>query len=351
MYRSNTLVLTASVASVYIFSVYANTVPATYTITASVSDTIQLQDGLPQDGTVGLGSMLYYRTQLDASATDLTISLTPLSGNVEIFVNYGIDGNVSQPTRQNAMKRSTEWFSGGALVFPDNTNSLCVSPGCVYIVGVFGDTASNFSLVATSSTQSQMLQNGIPVRNWANQGSYQYFSFEVTAVGMDLAVLVTALSGDPDLYLSRSVFRPTDSTRDTDRSASFGGESKHYRPSAVGMYFIGVNAYSSSTFSVMASLTSQLDLRPNTQLLVDGVPQSGSALQGDLIFYHLYMAQSSPSLTVSVSRTLGDPDVFIRNDGAYPNSSFSMWRGIQYGSELVVISPAVASEYLPFSML
>lgn len=98
-------------------------------------------------------------------------------------------------------------------------------PGSVYYIGVYGQAASNFSIQVTSSYAALVIRDGVPVRDQVPTGMADYFSYEVTrsngaffprsnvwvgesqvsaipSPGSFLTFSLTALSGDPDLFVS-----------------------------------------------------------------------------------------------------------------------------------------------------
>jgi hypothetical protein len=94
---------------------------------------------------------LFYRLEVDSTATDVTINFSPTVGNANLYINWG--ANPSYPTNSSSMYATNEWSAGSSVVFPDQTHELCLSPNCFYIIGVHGQSACSFSIVATTSKQ------------------------------------------------------------------------------------------------------------------------------------------------------------------------------------------------------
>lgn len=350
MYRADTITIPSTdpryadcQLCTYIISVFAFT-PASYTITASFSDMVQLSDGLPQESTVTAGGMNYYSIQVPEGSSDVTFSVTPLSGNPNLYINAGQAGVVAKPTHAESQRHSSEWFAGATITYRSTDDDFCSGSSCVYLVGVYGDSEAHYTLVATTSKQSQTLQNGIPVRDWAETDVYQYYVFTVDQDDLDLTVTVTAFSGDPDLFVSPSVLRPNSTSPDTLASRVYGGDAVTFKNAKKGTYGIGVYAFQNATFSIVALLQSASD--NSMVLLVDGVPQSGNLTAGSFKFYHFSLTAASTDLTISVSRVLGDPDLYITNNGSVPSLDLYQWKSSAFGSEVVVIKPAEVGEYI-----
>ena len=66
-------------------------------------------------------------------------------------------------------------------------------------LGVSGDQLTNYTLLAFSTDSTVSLQSGVPVTRQLGQGKFTYFRFAVETPMLDLAFVVTAITGDPDL--------------------------------------------------------------------------------------------------------------------------------------------------------
>jgi hypothetical protein len=66
-------------------------------------------------------------------------------------------------------------------------------------VGFTGSQLTNYSLLAFSTDSTVSLQSGVPVTRQLRQGKFTYFRFAVETPLLDLALVVTAITGDPDL--------------------------------------------------------------------------------------------------------------------------------------------------------
>ena len=74
-------------------------------------------------------------------------------------------------------------------------------------IGVFGKTASAFKLVLSTTDTVVPLSAGEGKRFFSQAGGYRYFSATVPR-GHAVDIMVTPLTGDPDLFVSASVERP-----------------------------------------------------------------------------------------------------------------------------------------------
>lgn len=124
------------------------------------------------------------------------------------------------------------------------------------------------------------------------------------------------------------------------QSIRYGVDSVEYKNASPADYHIGVYAMANTTFSITASVQCGPD-RARSIRLVNGLPQSGS-LTGDQSQqeYKFHVTEFMDHLTVSVARTFGDPDIYIRNDGETAGVGHYMWSSVNTGEDIVVISKA-----------
>lgn len=330
----------------YIIGVYGYTA-ASYSLVAVSSDFVQLQDGQPQAGQVAKGAFAYYRIEVPDAGSDITFSVTPLAGNPQLFISNNDD---VIPTLTDYTRKSYPWQSSTAITFHRTDDDLCNVNNCVYWVGVYGYTASNYSVVAATAKQAILLQDGVPVRDWIGYHQWEYFTFQVNSftAGVDAAFIITPLSGDPDLYVSSFWERPTMYTNETWSSANWGADAVFIPNVPPATYHIGVYAYTANcSFTITATLVSATE--PGQSIVLsNGVPQSGYSPAARWVYYRFYMVPSTPGagITISVSSMAGDPDLFVSNDGEVPTFERYRWMSSNFGQDVVVIPHAEEGEYL-----
>ncbi len=117
---------------------------------------------MPQYGTVLKEAYKYYYAQIyDASNVDLSITVTPTSGLINLFV-----GTTRYPDgARDSYQWSAQWFTSTKTVrVAMNDPKRCNASTCTYYVGVYGVTDASYSLVISSTHATVPLQNGIPQR-------------------------------------------------------------------------------------------------------------------------------------------------------------------------------------------
>lgn len=81
---------------------------------------------------------------------------------------------------------------------------------CVYQIAVRAFTHTLYSITASSAGIITRLQQGVSLMGVLKEGETDYFSVEVSDIGLDggnLIIGATALTGDPDIYVSMDVNR------------------------------------------------------------------------------------------------------------------------------------------------
>lgn len=323
----------------YYIGVYSFTA-CSYSILATFDEEAHLVEGEPQSGQVAKGALHYYRFQMAGHRSDLTISVTPQSGQASLYVTTG----VHLPTTTDYHWRAISFGGSVSMVIHAGEPHYCSGSQCFYNIGVYGLTATHYSIVATTSEGWVNLQDGIPFHDWVQPGRFRHFMFTLLDAkpGSSLAVTLTALSGDPDLYISRQYWSPN-RTHNEWSSRAIGDDAILIEPVQRGTYYMAVEGYVNSTFSIAAYLMDNSQNR--TLLLVDGQPQSGVVGQGKYAQYHFDLAEPTRALTVTVTRRMGDPDIYITNDGTVPSKSNYKWSSTAWGEDLVRIRAPAVGDY------
>lgn len=317
---------------------------SSYSVIASFSSVTYVQDGVPQGGSVFKGTFKYFALTpgADSTMTSLTISLTPQNGNPSLYVSTR-----EQPTAQagHYQQRIVGQYSGAFLVLTSSSPAWCVSTssdGCIYYVGVYGETDSNFTLSMSSSGSSYMLQNGRPIREFLTTNTMDYFAFDVSNPNYNLLVSVTPITGDPDLFMSVTNPRPNMTNYDF-ASRQSGGDAILITNATVTRYYIGVHAYTNTSFTLLAS-TYGVNDTAQAVMLVDGVPQNSIVGQHNVLYYFFQLSGTHGELTIIVTPRVGDPDIYVSKD-VQPSTSRYTWSSSQSGGDIVEIFNPVPGRY------
>ena len=342
---------------------------STFTIVAHASapdeaEMVQLVMGQPQMGAIYTAeTFAYYVVKMTDRASTLTVAATPFSGQIGVYINLctqstakcdGADGGFdSRPNLVNGMPNAT-WSSDASISRESVQIPHAGCDSCSYVIGVFGHTPANFSVTAVTSDSLMVLQQGVPHRDTVARYQYRYYMLTLSEPHQDVIITLTAFTGDPDLFVTACDYalgsaadhtcndRPTNFTHQWQRR-SFGSDSLVIPYGSVGAcepspatpcdYYIGVLGWLPSSFSIMATLHSD---RPS--LLVDGVPQVGHVNASVSNQYVLDVLPGREYVSVTVTPSYGDADVFVTLDMSKPGPTHWDYRAIgAVGTDRVVI--------------
>lgn len=199
--------------------------PCKFSIKYSTSRSItELQKDLPVFGTVNVQKYDNYKfTYIEAKGADVTISLTPLSGNPNLLVS--IDPQKSFPTIQNYDFHSKK--DGKDSIFISGDKLFSTNPSCnpfqqpllgakpceIFIVVYCGDQANtsqasttdfcSYSLkVYTGNNLPHMIIDGMPQKDTVKDRKWMYYFMEIDPNHDYLHAVATAQVGTVGMYVS-----------------------------------------------------------------------------------------------------------------------------------------------------
>jgi hypothetical protein len=143
----------------------------------------------------------YFKLLSHNGAEDITVSLTNEGSShavmvMEKYVISSYNGSLPDPTDPHTYSYST-LHSGGESLFAPGPNNQPV----IYVVGVLVNQPTSYSILMSSSSLPVILRSGVPQLNYVQQGAMAQFIFFFHEP-VDIQVTITALSGDPDLFIS-----------------------------------------------------------------------------------------------------------------------------------------------------
>ena len=211
----------------YIVGVFANGASTAYTLTYSMaSEAIALQSNVPLPAQqVDRGAYKYYTAWVDKDADAITIAVTVLQGDADLYVSF------TQPKPTAALhtweavgKAECQTVDCGNTIV--NGDAVSIRRGdpnfcpnrvgtCIVHIGVFGARQSSFTALVTTSDAGTdtavMLLDAQPIDHTiAEVGHYAYFNFKVPKGAKRVSFAINTASddsdgiidGDPDLYVN-----------------------------------------------------------------------------------------------------------------------------------------------------
>jgi hypothetical protein len=281
---------------------------ATYTLTANIvainnTHSSLLVDGIPQNGWLDAETYDYFRFNAPSGVDHLTLSVTRRSGDPDLYIRN--DGQT--PTNTFYQWSSASW--GQDVVTIDYP-----SPG-EYIVAVFAFSATSYVVVASTADNTQTLLDGVPFSSTLRAPRYMFFQFNVPYVfDRSLTITVTSFNGDPDLFVSKINQHPTLDNY-TWAARSIYEDSITIVPPELtpGYYFIGIQAYTNITFTVVASLQSPT-------LLIDGQPHRATVAKEAERFFEFIVAGELPNfVSIVASPFQGSLGLFVGTGDKWPS--------------------------------
>jgi len=317
--------------------------PSRYIITGSFHFDTLLQDSTPQEGAVDKHAWLYYHFIPREGINSVTFTLTPSNGNSALYVDRG----QQQPTLDHYDRRAVSYFSSVSIVYRSTDDDWCnpdIAHQCVYRVGVYGNSESNFTVIASTSADAIALQDGRPQRSQSLDGQYQYFYYINNQPGTSVTFALTALTGDPDMYISTRTTRPN-ATSFEYRSTMAGSDAVVIDDSKATTYYVGVYGFFNSTFYVAVYVTDP-NGEPTQIVLVNGVPQTGVVTQRHWQYYRFTLSDQTADLVISANRQFGDPDLYVTTDGTLPTLVNYEYSSNSMGKDMITIFNPIQTTYI-----
>ena len=263
--------------------------------------------------------------------------MTGLAGeNPDLYVSAGGTAHSDGACDEGAACWSSAQVGDDMLEIPGAAAEACREPCQWSLLVVAHGQGVSLTLLATvqgSPEESALttLQEGVALRARAPSGQYTFFRFDVARADTSAKVALTVFSGDPDLYCSFEVSRPTQanhsyaSTGSGDEVVRISHLDPRMRPFCLSLpctLYIGVLGYTNATFSVLASLRDDRVLR-----LLDGQAQSDVLEAGSWRYFRYSLANGSEGFRVSAQPSYGDPDIYLTNTGDTPSETTYGWYG------------------------
>jgi len=296
---------------------------STYSIVGEIvgsnaTSLVELVDGQPQAGLVAGGQWTYYYTNVNfPNAQTYSVYVRAISGDADLFVTT--DG--SMPSLTNYQYASSKSSGDDFVDIAPGTPGYNASTTMFAGVFAYGSLPATFDITYSSASAVVSIAPGIAQSGVLAAGQYMYFSFAAPTPSFSTTWTVTALTGDPDIYIAKwpplsRRSRPTVVSY-TWKGENDGSDTVVISPYPIDpracmiscTYIAGVlcaNSQGFCRFTVSASQGSLL-----TQLL-DGQPASGSVNQNSLVYYSFSLpASGQRSVTIRATPLTGSAQVYV----------------------------------------
>jgi hypothetical protein len=319
-----------------------------FSLLASFADRIQLLPRVASTGNVVQGFMQFYSFHASEDDSSVTFNLVPTSGNPQLFVSTRA---YIDPVKNasSIMWKTNPYWSGGSITITNTDNRFCA--GCDYYLAVLGVYAATSTYILTGSETNSTIwiQDGVDVYGTATTSQYRYFRFSAPNLGSSVIVTVTPITGDPDLYVSYDPTNPYPNANKNNAASEMGGaDAVAFRNSSATTYYISVLAWNMPTTFYITAYSYDPSIAMDPLTLVPGQPRNDIASEGEYKYYHIILSDNTPyrELTISVTKRVGDPDLFVNNNGQFPTQGNARWSAAAGGSDIVRIANPQSGDYI-----
>ena len=195
----------------------------------------------------------YYQFTNPLSEGAITITVTPFSGDPDLYVSTSTPTPTMQDYEWSAMA-----YGADHITLDYTVDGYVIGE---YYIGVYAWTNTSFTITVTQTDLSQVdtadgqtttLFDGTPQTGLlTHPDDMHYYSFHVGDSG-SLSVSVTPLYGDPDVYITNDGTTPSPTNYQWD-SLNWGRDSVSIDDCSNCDYLIGVNAFSHTLYTILAS--------------------------------------------------------------------------------------------------
>ncbi|KAL1503384.1 hypothetical protein AB1Y20_011435 [Prymnesium parvum] len=364
-----------------------------YTITATSrargrSASVLLQEGVPVSSRVRYQEIQYYQFIIADANRGVTISATPEGfGDVDVFVSF----TTTHPTAHN-FSHSARNYGPESLHIAHTDEHYCVTDPCTVFIGVSGEASweqtTPFTIEVHQVDETAVfLADGRPLRVSAAKDEWRYFRFAIGEGALpsnellhpdaecksrdvdlgrqrNLAACTSACAAAPDctFFIFGKGAKAGDCFFEltADGTCGEGWESDEFdfyalRPSYL-LRHEGAECLSGDSFlgnfaTVGECATSAF--AAGTTFFIYGFDDRAGRCYAETTAtadcpegwqpkpYSFYEVSRGPlgttEFTVSVTPSMGDPDIYVTNDGLLPDAQHFGWHAVAAGEDAVTM--------------
>ena len=337
---------------------------ATFVVSYSAgSGAVHLSEDVPYTGVVAENMYSYFIFPVHFSHEDVTISVTTLSGDPDIFIS--VSPNNTKPTIEKSDFRSTSfgdekititWESGLKEKCPNlpKNHTFGNKTECKMYIGVYGFQITTFTIRVHPSKGLPILLNpGSSVFGNISKSEYAFY-YSIVEAAKDIKVTLQSFNGDADLFVNiidRSNGnndvdkwnRPSKEKNDFSSQSTVMSEdiaidsSKLTRMCPSKTCILLVSAY---CFLESCGFMITVNQKNETQTLIENQPTYGVTVRDQFVYYSYYLAKDFENFMVTVTGLEGgNPDLYIcKGRNIYPNGTYYHWMSNGWGSDSVLIT-------------
>lgn len=266
---------------------------------------INLNSGEPVNGFVSKNKWKYYTIPATPGSTSVTVSITGLTADVDLYVNKNSKPNVNKYV---------------CRPYSANTNSetctLDINSSVTVHIGIRGYSSGSYVLKAvlvnnSSPINTQQLTSEQTISSSVEKDSWNYYKIATHELTTGISISLTNLSSDLDLYVLKGS-HPTKSKYDCRpyKSKQYSERCLLDLSSSTDIY-IGVYGYTAGKYKLKAALFGYVP-EPDVQTLLSGQAKIASVNEGDWKHYKIIADYGPSTLKVNLSQLSADVDLYVK---------------------------------------
>ena len=305
---------------------------------------LSLLSGVNVQGSLVAGQTAYYRFELVSiipNGGDLSFLLQPQSGNPDLYIS--LNG-----------RATTTFFNFSSDVSGSNNDNIVINDATrtptgnvalrvgYYWASVYALTTTSYQIMASYAARIRLIDGVVMSGLFSFLGDVQYYDI-IIPYGMGFSVSVIPLGiGGVNVYINMcngnvQICQPTLSTLDSAQYKAVNTNLNYltvFVPAsacniAMGCRFIIliVPSASSLSYQIVASTTN------GTGTLTPGVATPGNVVRGGYRFYQFTNTIPNINITISVTPSSGDPDLYVKKGNLTTGDIFPTTADNQWASE------------------
>lgn len=335
----------------YVVGVLALGADADFSVTGVMAGGIvTLTPGIPFEDSATAGTYNYYRLILDKYGHDVSISVTPLNGDPDLYVSFHY-ANL-YPNRTNSDRSSVSARNMDSVYLPWRVLAECqaqIAPDgtggdCDISIGVYGFTNTTYTVTATpvNGTIRTLLLDGVPANGVVGWKQYQYFYVPVQVPrGTTYSVYVRSIAGDADLYVRLDGQNPTSNFYQFASTRMSGDDYINIAPAS--RFYNSTAMLVAAVYGFTPNVTFQIVYASSVAVvqLANGIAQTSSVARGSYAYFYVAVPSPGTDVTFALTALSGDPDIYVdvwKSPTYRPSETSWKWEGSYFGSDTVTIS-------------
>eukprot|EP01083_Nonionella_stella_P293267 997311_1 len=219
-----------------------------YSITATTEQSIELQDGIPVQGTLSKNQWHYYKFQVNNEPLMIVVGLNEISGQNDLFIDLN-----KEPSITSYLYVAYSWNQDKNIqIRHTSCEGNDNSDFCVYYIGVRAVSDCEYSVFYQSSNTNNefLIEDSIPMTRTVDVESFIFFKYNILENLKDVTISLTPIAGEPQCFISSSIARPTSSNYEYKMTDGVADSIKINNAKNNTIYHITIFSTTESTFSL-----------------------------------------------------------------------------------------------------